>query len=355
MNVVYVHGRTGRFLEPPEGGANVNLLDMARPGLKTSLASCVRKVTRSRKETEQTGITLRSDGEDVSLDLVVKPIVDPRSLPGMSVVYFHVRESKPAKRSKDASLDRATYESEVVIELRQQLVDTQENLQSTIEELETANEELKSTNEELQSTNEELQSSNEELQTSKEELQSVNEESATVNAELSSRIDELARANDDLKNLLDSTGIATIFLDSDFSVRRFTPGVNDLIPLTATDVGRPLSHFSTSLLSVDLVGMARAVLDDLVIREQEVTTGGGRALLLRIRPYRTTLNVIDGTVLTFEDRTELRRAQDVLEARLTRNMKELSRAIDQLQRSEADRDEGKREQKTRRPRQEESE
>ena len=181
---------------------------------------------------------------------------------------------------------------------------TRENLQTTIEDLETSNEELKSTNEELQSTNEELQSTNEEMETSKEELQSLNEESTTVNAELQSRIDELSKANDDMKNLLDSTNIATIFLDTELCIRRFTPKALDIIPLSATDAGRPIKHFASKLVDVDLDQYGREVLLDLVVQEEEVKSQNGEYFKLKIRPYRTTNNVIDGVTITLEDITQ---------------------------------------------------
>ncbi|MDM8538171.1 PAS domain-containing protein, partial [Desulfobacterales bacterium HSG17] len=186
----------------------------------------------------------------------------------------------------------------------QELQYTKENLQTTIEELETSNEELKSTNEELQSTNEELQSTNEELETSKEELQSLNEESATVNAELQSRIDDLSDANDDMKNLLDCTEIATIFLDTDLNIRRFTPQATKIIPMTATDKDRPLNQLASSLVDIDLTKNGKKVLQDLAMREAEVETEDGKFYMMRIRPYRTVSNVIDGLVYTFENISE---------------------------------------------------
>ena len=164
---------------------------------------------------------------------------------------------------------------------------TKENLQSTIEELETSNEEMKSTNEELQSTNEELQSSNEELETSKEELQSLNEESATVNAELQSRIDELVNAKDDIKNLLDATEIASIFLDINLGVRRFTPKATEIFPLTLTDIGRPINHFASKLKHINLHQYAHEVLQDLSMQEIEVEVEDGRIFRMKVRPYRT--------------------------------------------------------------------
>ena len=165
---------------------------------------------------------------------------------------------------------------------------------------------MKSTNEELQSTNEELQSSNEELETSKEELQSLNEESSTVNAELQSRIDELVNAKDDIKNLLDATGIASIFLDIDLGIRRFTPMATKLFPLTNTDIGRPIKHFTSTLIDIDLFDCAQSVLKDLSMYEIEVKDTEGKSYRMRVRPYRTINNVIDGVVITFEDITKIK-------------------------------------------------
>jgi len=157
-----------------------------------------------------------------------------------------------------------------------------------------------------------LQSTNEELETSKEELQSLNEEAATVNAELQSRIDELSITNDDMKNLLDSTQIATIFLDFDLCVRRFTPKAVDIIPLSGIDAGRPIRHFATALIDTDLAGDAHEILQNLGMKEKEVRSKGGAVYRMRIRPYRTVNNVIDGVVITFEDITALKEAQAAL-------------------------------------------
>jgi two-component system CheB/CheR fusion protein len=167
-----------------------------------------------------------------------------------------------------------------------------------------------SINEEFQSANEELQSTNEELETSKEELQSLNEESVTVNAELQARINELSAANDDIKNLLDVTEIATIFLDIDLNIRRFTPKATEIFPLTATDIGRPISHFASSLQDVDLHRHAAKVLSNLERQEVEVHDKGGTIYRMRVRPYRTVNNVIDGVVVIFMDITELQRLHE---------------------------------------------
>jgi two-component system CheB/CheR fusion protein len=184
-----------------------------------------------------------------------------------------------------------------------------ESHQTTLEELETSNEELKSTNEELQSTNEELQSTNEELETSKEEMQSLNEELTTVNAEMQSKVDDLSRANDDMQNLLNSTDIATVFLDNKLNIKRYTEQAKELIMLRPTDVGRPIAELASNLDHNDLPADCHEVLKTLVFKEREVLTKDGSWYLMRIVPYRTAENVIDGLVLTFVDVSQLREAE----------------------------------------------
>ncbi len=306
-NIIYIHGRIGRFLEPPEGETSINILEMARPGLKAGLSRALRKMTSDNRETVIEKLQVKDNGGYTKINLVVRPIPDLRAgLYGLLMVTFKEVASPGDTMTDKAGRQSKKKKSEDVRELEEELQYTKENLQSAIEELETSNEELKSTNEELQSTNEELQSTNEELETSKEELQSLNEESSTVNAELQHRIDELSKANDDLKNVLDATEIATIFLDIDLGVRRFTPKVTELIPLVVTDIGRPISHFSSRLKGIDLPTFAHKVLKDLARQEVVVDSDNGRSYQMRIRPYRTVNNVIDGVVITFTDITELK-------------------------------------------------
>lgn len=186
-----------------------------------------------------------------------------------------------------------------------------ETLQTTIEELETSNEELKSTNEELQSTNEELQSTNEELETSKEELQSVNEELVTVNTELQQKMEGLSRANNDMNNLLAGTGIGMLFVDHQLHIQRFTPATTQIINLIQTDIGRPVSDLVSNLAGYDRLGQdVKSVLDSLIPRETEVQTRDGHWYLMRILPYRTVENVIEGAVLTFVDIAAQKRAEE---------------------------------------------
>ncbi len=299
FNAVYIHGRTGRFLEPAEGRASLNILEMARPGLRPELSAAIRRAASTRQEVVQGGVRVGYEKSDFYVDLTVKPILDGHSLHGMMLVAFQETERPEPEDARRAKGRVATRKQKTNAELEHELESTRENLQLTIEELETSNEEMKSTNEELQSTNEELE-------TSKEELQSLNEESSTVNIELQSRIDELSKANDDIQNLLDSTNIATLFLDNELNIRRFTPGMTVLLPLEHSDSGRPVNHFASNLLDVDLEEKSRRVLRDLQILKLEVASRDGKIFSMSIRPYRTMSNVVDGVVLTFEDVTEAR-------------------------------------------------
>ncbi|MBF6648705.1 PAS domain-containing protein [Methylobacter sp. BlB1] len=321
-NIIYVHGRLGKYLEPAEGKISVNIVDMARFGLKTELAAGIRQASQSRKKVQKKVYAIQQDGSQISVDMTISPIMEFSPIPGLIMVTFEDVSMENLIKTETAKLLPTT--AEEVAKLQQQLDFTKESLQTTIEELETSNEELKSTNEELQSTNEELQSTNEELETSKEELQSLNEEAVTVNAELQSRIDELQTANDDMKNLFDSTQVATLFLDTKFCIRRFTPKVKELINLEAGDVGRPIAHFSSSLQNPDLTGHASEVLRTLSKHESEICDDQGRCFCVRILPYRTTNNVIDGVVITFEDIT----VRKEVEQALINNEKRYKRMID---------------------------
>ncbi len=304
LKIVYIHGRTGKYLEPASGMACFNILDMARPSLKNALAAAIREAAIIKQEVVKKDIDIEDNGGTIRIDLTVKPVLAYGALRGMLMVIF---KDKAKTKTKPRTPQRSDQKSDMIGQLEQELQYTRENLQTTIEELETANEELKSTNEELQSTNEELQSTNEEMETSKEELQSLNEESATVNAELQVRVDELSDANDDMKNLLNSTQIGTVFLDMDMNIRRFTERVISLIPLALSDIGRPVSHFATQLKEFHIVNNALQVLKDLITQEFEVESRDGKFFRTRIMPYRTMQNVIDGVVVTFEDITEFKR------------------------------------------------
>jgi len=311
--VLYIHGRAGKYLEPPSGEFTGDLLAMAREGLRLELATAIRKVSVLKTEIRTPHIRVKTNGEDQLINLVIKPISQPPSLEGTLLVIFEDLPSEDKaglQPTTDESIDTEPFPR--IQQLEQELRSTKEYLQTTIEELETANEELKSTNEELQSSNEELQSTNEELETSKEELQSINEELTTVNSELQQKIDQLSKTSSDLNNLLSSTQIGTIFLDMGLNIQRFTPTMSDIINLIPTDVGRPISHIVTKMGYQGLVEDAKGVLKTLVPREMEIQTEDDRWFLMRILPYRTIENMIDGVVITFVDTTQRREIEEKL-------------------------------------------
>jgi chemotaxis methyl-accepting protein methylase len=310
-DILYISGRTGKYLEPAAGKANWNIFAMAREGLRFDLGSSFQKALRQKKAITARGLKVGTDGGTQTVDITVQAIEEPEALRGMVMIVFTdvgtPLEKKASGRSKSAA-SGDTREHE----LEQELQQFREELQTTREEMQSSQEELKSTNEELQSTNEELQSTNEELTTSREEMQSLNEELQTVNAEQQSKMDELSRVNNDMRNLLNSTEIVTVFLDDELHVRRFTTGANKIFKLIPGDVGRPLSDIASDLLYPEMTEEAWEVLRTLVFSEQQITTVDGRWFSVRIMPYRTMEDVIDGVVITFANIT----AAKALEAEL---------------------------------------
>lgn len=302
-NILFVHGDTGKYLRPAPGQATLNVIEMAREGLQLDLRLAIHQAVKQGTSVVGKDLQVKTDGGKQRITLTVKSFTGPETTQGLLLVCF--QEAGPQVKDKPVRAGRPARkgESSRVLELEQELSYTKENLQATIEELQAAIEELKSTNEELQSTNEELQSANEELETSKEELQSGNEEILTVNAEFQAKIEQLAGMQNDMKNLIDSTHIGTIFLDENLVIKRFTREAAKVFRLVGTDVGRPLSDIKTSLEREDLVEEARAVLDSLLPRELKIKTTGKEWFLVRIMPYRTLENVIQGVVLTFNDIT----------------------------------------------------
>ncbi|MBF0480635.1 MAG: PAS domain-containing protein [Desulfovibrionaceae bacterium] len=299
-DILYINGHTGKYLEPAAGKANLNIFAMAREGLSSELSSAFTLALRQNGPVGLAGVRLGVNGKTQVIDLVVKPLGELASLKNIVLVVFKdVTElavtalSKPTPRTKAGQ--------EAISKIQGELQLAREELQLTREEMNASQEELKSTNEELQSTNEELQSTNEELTTSKEELQSMNEELQTVNIEMQSKMDELSHSNNDLKNLLNSTDIATLFLDEELNVRRFTPQTVKVVKLIASDVGRPVSDIVTDLIYPDMTLDAQGVLATLAFVEKPVITRDGRWFLVRIMPYRTIDNRIDGLVMTFAD------------------------------------------------------
>ena len=312
--VVYIHGHTGAFLEPAPGPPTHHLVEMAREGLQHDLALALHQAAGREDEVVRRNMQVKVNGDVILVNLTVKRIVEPENIQGLFLVTFEqVRTDKTVAR-KGAIERVAPPLKKGESGLTQELAFTKQRLQRTIEELQTSNEELKSTNEELQSTNEELQSTNEEVETAKEELQSLNEELVTVNSELQGKLDALSDASDDLQNLLNSTEVATIFLDNDLRIKRFTLEAKRVSSLIAVDVGRPLSDIVSKLTADRLLEDAQDVLQTLIVKEREVQANDGSWFFMRILPYRTSRNTIDGLVLTFLDITKMKGAEQVTKA-----------------------------------------
>lgn len=310
-DILYISGRTGKYLEPAAGKTNVNLHAMARDGLREALVGVIFKALKEpQQQILLKGLRIGSNGGAQTVDVIVQAIEKPETLRGRVIIVFKDVPPPPARhRASKTAMPEA--QSALLQELQQ----TREALQITHEEMQTTVEELKSSNEELQSTNEELQSTNEELTTSKEELQSLNEELQTVNAELQSKVDDLTWVQNDMANLLNSTEVATVFLDNQMKLRRFTTHATKLFKLIPGDVGRPLSHVVNDLDYPQLIDDSLEVLRTLVFHEKEVTTHDARWYRVRIMPYRTQENVIDGVVITFIDITEIKQLEAALRKR----------------------------------------
>ena len=300
--ILYITGKTGKYLEPPAGKANWNIHAMAREGLQQEIVGALRKAMQNFEPVIIHNLKIGHNGGAYFVDVTLQRIEKPDSIKGMIIVVFNdvaaVVEDKTENIKLGKRISSAEYKN-----LEMKLQRSYEDLQSTREETQTSQEELKSTNEELQSTNEELQSTNEELTTSKEEMQSLNEELQTVNIELQTKVNDFVRANDDMKNLLNSTEIATLFLDKELNIRRYTDQAVNIIKLRHGDIGRPFTDLVSDLQYPDMGNHARQVLKTLSTIETSISTNDNRWYNVRIMPYRTSHDHIDGLVITFSDIT----------------------------------------------------
>jgi len=315
-DILYLHGRSGMYLEPAQGEAGINnIFKMAREGLRPALTSGLLQAASSNESVHNLGLRVKTNGHFSLINLCIRPVNNgPMSALGTPLFLVILEEAAsldPEQLQKAAAQVSSSLQSleadadERISALKQELWSKEAFLQSTIEELESSSEELKSSNEEMQSVNEELQSTNEELETSKEELQSVNEELATVNTELQIKVLELSRANNDMNNLLAGTGIGTVFVDHNLRILRFTPAASRIINLIQSDVGRPVGHIVSNLIGYNsLVPDVQTVLETLTPKEIDVQTTEGRWFKMRILPYRTLDNVIEGAVITYVDINE---------------------------------------------------
>jgi two-component system, chemotaxis family, CheB/CheR fusion protein len=305
-DVVYINGHTGKYLEPAAGKANWNIHVMSRPAIRTQLAAAIRQAVREKSTIELRGLRLEEDLQS-SLDVTVEPLQGSPGLEGMVIIVFRdiaiPQPSSPRRKRTAGPPDPA---------IGDDLARAREEIRALRQEMHASQEELQSANEELQSTNEELQSANEELTTSKEESQSMNEELQTINVELHSKLDDLALAQSDMQNLLNSTDIATLFLDNALNVRRFTEHITRIVQLREGDIGRPISDLASTLIYPQLHADAKETLRTLAFSEKQIAATDGHWYTVRIMPYRTVANVIQGVVITFVDIT----AAKELESRL---------------------------------------
>jgi len=309
---------------------------MAREGLRYELDGAIRKAMQAGKSITLKGLRVRTNSHEQAVDMTVQPLTEPKEFRGTVLIVFADTDSPPEVKASRMS-GRADLRGPRLVQAERELLKIREELQNTREEMQTSQEELKSANEELQSTNEELQSTNEELTTSKEEMQSMNEELHTVNQELQAKVADLSRVNNDMKNLLDSTDIATLFLDEKLKVRRFTSQMARIVKLIPGDAGRLITDIVSELDYPELPEEVREVMRTLTFKETSVAASGGRWFRVRIMPYRTLENRIDGVVITFTDVTvsktlemELQVKKTELERLVTSKTVELDKAHQDL-------------------------
>jgi two-component system CheB/CheR fusion protein len=308
-DVIHFSGRTGKYLQPSAGAASLNLFAILETSLRPEVRAVLHKAAHTGKRVVQKNVALPGGVAGQTINIIAEPLPENDGERRYTLLIFQdAVAARPLSPSKEN-----TEKAETITYLENELQATRERLQASIEELEASNEELKASNEEAQSVNEELQSANEELESSKEELQSVNEELETVNAELNSKIEGLERANNDRKNLLESTQIATLFLDNELRIRGFTPAITDIFHVIDADQGRPITNIATRLSGEQLERDMRRVMRTLGPVEEEVALSDGSAIyLMRILPYRTTAGFIGGLVITFVDITARKRNEEDL-------------------------------------------
>jgi PAS domain S-box-containing protein len=307
QNIVYFAEGSDRYLQQPPGEPTNQLLRRVRDELRLDLTTALYRARERGEASQSPPLPILVGGVMRQVSLVVQPMANP-DLPGATLVFFlESAANEVLTVAPPLSVDQTS----LVADLEAELATVKNRLQVTVEEYETSQEEMRAVNEELQSMNEELRSAAEELETSKEELQSVNEELMTVNQENKNKIEELNQLTGDLQNLLASTDIATLFLDRDLRIKRFTPRITDLFNLLAADRGRPLAHITHKLGYTGLLEDARQVLETLVVKEREVRSNG-HWYIMRLLPYRTPDHRIDGVVITFVEISERKQAEEAV-------------------------------------------
>ncbi|HKX12810.1 MAG TPA: PAS domain-containing protein, partial [bacterium] len=312
MDILHFRGNTGKFLEPASGAASLNLMRMAREGLMVELRSLIKKARHQGSSAKKEGLTVTQNGNPLDIAIEVVPLTVPMEKQRFYLVLFQesaLTETRPGlNKAQRRNLSR---QNETI---QKELAATKDYLQSLIEEKEATNEELKSANEEILSSNEELQSTNEELETAKEELQSTNEELTTVNEELQNRHAELSVLNSDLENLLGSLDIPVLMVDGSLRIHRFNNGAEKAFNVSSVDVGRPIREIRAALEIESLEKVILKVADSMQVQELELRNSDGRWQSLRVRPYRTIDNKIDGAVITLIDIHDLKMSYERISA-----------------------------------------
>jgi two-component system CheB/CheR fusion protein len=308
--IIYFFGPTENYLDLPKNEPNFDLFSLLKEGLKTKLRSAIRKSRKHKEEVAISHIKVNRGQKIYSVKAKAAPISDKELPEGLLLVSF--TDEPTVEVFTDNDKDQTSSEDNIVKQLEQELQETREDLRNTIKEHETSNEELKASNEEMMSMNEELQSTNEELETSKEELQSLNDELKFLNSKLCEKVSELEEVNDDIVNLINSTEIATVFLDRNLIIRRFTPSAKALFNLIPSDRGRPIVDLNNHLKDQDLENSILKVLDTLIPESKEIESADQRFFLRRIIPFRTKDDRIDGVVLTFFDITKIKKSEQAL-------------------------------------------
>jgi two-component system CheB/CheR fusion protein len=309
--IIYIHGKVGNYLEPAPGKASLNILDMARDDIKFEIRSALFDALTKNSEVISKGLQIKSNDHFNFFNLIVAPFDEPILVQDLFMVVFEEMDI-PKNSIKVPAYITGNAVDNKIVELEKKLELTRERLNNTIQERETSNEELKSANEELQSMNEELQSTNEEMESSKEELQSLNEELMTVNSELQVKMDKLSELNDDINNFLNSTQIATVFLDKKLKIKRFTNEATKLVNVIDSDIGRPFSDISSKLIYEGIHDDIKLVLARLNSIEKEIQTKDGKWYLIRVMPYKTSEDMIGGVLITIIDINEQKKVQNML-------------------------------------------
>ncbi|XZE19755.1 chemotaxis protein CheB [Pirellulaceae bacterium SH449] len=347
LELLYVTGPLVNYLEFPRGELTKDLLAMARPGLRTKLRAVCHQAMRNQKISFEGNAKVKRNGRYLRCSITVRPLTEPKEAHGLLLVLFHdsgvfdthsdqecTDPSDPLGMNQNSLLAEMelsqSEDSRIVQQLELELKSKDEELYSTIEEMESSNEELKTSNEEIMSINEELQSVNEELETSKEELQSLNEELGTVNSELQEKVAELDKTTDDLLNLISSTEIATIFLDKQLNIKKFTPSTKSLLNLLSTDIGRPLRDIAPRFVYDQMMAECQEVLIHPTTLDREIETDDNRFYLRRILPYRTGDHDVDGVVITFVEITQRKRAESLQREADAKHFAELYESAERL-------------------------